>query len=149
MRKEIIALLLFCFTTTAGAGSIYKWVDENGVTHFGSEPKSGDASRVRLQGLNSVNGTPTAKHKTGRTTEPKPAPEIVMYGASWCAICARARNYFKANGVQYTEYDIEKNPSAKSEYDRLNGSGVPLFQVGGKTVRGFSMSRFDRLLALR
>lgn len=146
MRKELFILLFLGFSTSANARAIYKWVDENGVTHFGPEPQSSNASRVRLQQLNSIIATPTAAPATSKM---KPAPEIVMYGASWCDICKKARNYFKANGIRYTEYDIEKDSKAKRDYDKLNGSGIPLFQVDGNTVRGFSHKRFDKLLALK
>lgn len=149
MRQEVFALLLLGFASSLNAAAIYKWVDENGITHFGPEPQSSNASRIRLQGLNSFAGTPTTKDTSTTATKATPPPEIVMYGASWCGICKKARNYFNANNVRYTEYDIEKNTKAKREYDKLNGSGVPLFQVDGQTVRGFSHKRFDKLLAFQ
>ena len=32
------ALVLFCITSVCHAGKIYKWVDENGVTQYGTQP---------------------------------------------------------------------------------------------------------------
>ncbi len=42
MRRLITtASLLFLFSSLALAAPIYKWVDAQGITHFGSEPPSG------------------------------------------------------------------------------------------------------------
>lgn len=42
MRRMMIATsLLLAMSTTAMAGQIYKWVDAQGVTHFGAQPPYG------------------------------------------------------------------------------------------------------------
>lgn len=73
---------------------------------------------------------------------------VVMYATQWCGYCKKARQYFKDKGIVYTEYDIDSSRSAKREYDRLGGSGVPLIIVDGHTMRGFSAKHFDQLYKL-
>ncbi len=70
---------------------------------------------------------------------------IVMYATSWCGYCRKARNYFHANGIQYTEHDIESDDEAKRRFDLLGGKGVPLILVGGTRMQGFSEARFNSL----
>ncbi|OUS27394.1 hypothetical protein A9Q99_15470 [Gammaproteobacteria bacterium 45_16_T64] len=70
---------------------------------------------------------------------------VVMYSTSWCGYCAKARSYFNSKGIKFRDLDIEKNRNAKNAYDKLNGSGVPLIVVGGKVIRGFNRTKFERL----
>ena len=43
-----LALGLFC-SSMASAGSVYWYVDDNGVTHFGSEPEDGGVSSGQME----------------------------------------------------------------------------------------------------
>lgn len=75
------------------------------------------------------------------------AGPVVMYATSWCPYCAKARAYFGRKGIAYTEYDVEKSPTANAEFRRLGGRGVPLILVGREKMSGFSEAGFDALLA--
>ncbi len=44
MRTWIAALLLVLLALPAGAEKVYKWVDEDGVVHFGAEPPRGQSA---------------------------------------------------------------------------------------------------------
>ncbi len=66
-----------------------------------------------------------------------------MYSTSWCGYCRRAREYFRAAGIPFSEHDIEASARARRAYNRLGG-GVPLLKVGGRTMNGFSVERFER-----
>lgn len=71
------------------------------------------------------------------------AVPVVMYATSWCPYCAKARAYFKANGIAFTEYDVEKSPAAKAEFQRLHGHVVPLILVGRERIDGFNELSFE------
>lgn len=43
--------------------------------------------------------------------------------------------------MPYTEYDIEKNPEGRRQYDALNGRGVPVLKVGDEVLYGFNRER--------
>jgi glutaredoxin len=73
-----------------------------------------------------------------------------MYSTSWCGYCARARTYFKQNNIPFTERDIEKSAKAQKIFnDKYGGGGVPLLVYSGKTMRGFTVSRFDAFYSRR
>lgn len=67
-------------------------------------------------------------------------PEVVLYATSWCGYCAATRDFFEANGIAYTEHDIETSAGVEG-YRKLNGVGVPLIVIGDDTVlRGYNPS---------
>ena len=37
---------------------------------------------------------------------------ITMYAADWCPHCRRAREWFRASGIRYTDRDVERNAAA-------------------------------------
>ena len=76
-------------------------------------------------------------------------PRVVMYGTSWCPYCKKARLFFKSNGIDYVEYDIEKNDLAKRMYDLLGGNGVPLILVDDMKLQGFNVQKFMALYSRR
>lgn len=149
--KFVFLLLPFMvLSTNSGAAKIYKWVDENGVTHFSEKPVSRSANRVQLESLNGYVPAPEGLPGESASAPAQSTPKIIMYGTAWCGFCKKARNYFRAKGVSYTEFDIEKSQKARREYKKMGGTGsVPLFTVDDTTIRGFSASRFEKLLAER
>ena len=73
--------------------------------------------------------------------------EVVMYGTAWCGYCAKTRQYFAANGVRYTEHDIETSDEGRRGYEALNGRGIPLVVIDGTVLQGFNPQNMDALLA--
>lgn len=64
-------------------------------------------------------------------------PEVVLYATEWCGYCAAAREFFSANGIQFTELDIEKSTAGHEGHRKLGGNGVPLVVVGDKVIHGY------------
>ena len=71
-------------------------------------------------------------------------PRVVMYATAWCGYCKKARQYFTDNGIEFVEYDIEKDRAAKRDYDTLLGSGTPLLYQGYTRVVGFDQRRIEK-----
>lgn len=65
-------------------------------------------------------------------------PEVTLYATEWCGYCAATRQLFEANGIAYTELDIEKTSAGYEGHKKLNGNGVPLIVIGDKVIRGYS-----------
>lgn len=81
---------------------------------------------------------------TGTQIEAQPA--VTLYATEWCGYCAATRQFFAANGIQYTELDIEKSSEAAEDHRRLGGNGVPLIVVGDDIVNGYNEARLHQLL---
>jgi glutaredoxin len=73
-------------------------------------------------------------------------PEVVLYATDWCGYCATTREFFSANGIRYTELDIEKSSTALEGHRRLGGNGVPLVVVGDNLVHGYNEAELRSLL---
>jgi len=129
---------------SAAFAQAYKWVDENGVTHFSdANPGTGHVETVHPGHINSID---SVSYDWVRKPEVAAARgKVVMYGTSWCKYCAKARKYFHEQGIRYTDYDIEKNQAAKKRYDEIGGRGVPVILVGKRRMNGFSESGFQQI----
>jgi glutaredoxin len=64
---------------------------------------------------------------------------IVMYSTSWCPSCTKAREYMNAQGIAFTEHDVDKSESAKLIMHRLNPKhSIPTIDIDGAVLVGFS-----------
>ncbi|HSC88419.1 MAG TPA: glutaredoxin domain-containing protein [Polyangiaceae bacterium] len=92
---------------------------------------------------------------------PAPAPadgataasvDVTIYGADWCKPCHMAEAYLKKAGARVVKKDIEEDPSAaiemraKLQAAGLGGAGIPVIDVGGTLLVGFSESAIDAAL---
>lgn len=133
-------ILVLCLIAGAASAQIYTWTDESGQVHFSDVPdRAYDTEAVTVE----INGYERVTHPGNDAAGP--AGRVVMYATSWCPYCRKARNYFRNNGIPFTEYDIEKNAQARREYDALGARGVPVILVGKKRMNGFTAAGFEKL----
>ncbi len=140
MNKPFFIILLpFLMLAAASAASfaeIYKWTDASGKIHFGDKPPQQSAEKLEI---NTKHSEPVVYEQAFPNQK-----EVIMYGASWCGYCKKARQYFTTNNIAFTEYDVEKNGRAKREYDALGASGYPLILIGDQRMQGFSIAGFNQ-----
>lgn len=138
----------FLLVSAIANAEIYKWTDAAGRQHFSDKPPPAlDVEKVHLGPVNTFQGVSIVEDD-GMTRGAAPgwkSRKVVMYSASWCGVCQQAKRFFKERGIAFKERDIEKNRMARTEFDRLNGRGVPLILVGGKRMNGFSAQSFMKL----
>ena len=139
-------LIMFCLLLTTPLGvtaDMYKWVDERGNIHFTDKPPlhaNTEAVNFRINVYSAPDSEISIAKDRGKS-----AKKVIMYSAKWCGVCKRARDYFKANEIPFSEYDIETSRKGRSDYKRLSGRGVPIILVGSHRMNGFSASRFKKL----
>jgi glutaredoxin 3 len=67
---------------------------------------------------------------------------VVMYSASWCSWCTRARNLLRDKGVAFTEIDVDQVPGSREEMRARSGrTSVPQIFIGEHHVGGFDDAR--------
>jgi hypothetical protein len=72
--RIILFTLLSIVCTAAGAATVYKWVDENGVTHFSDQPHE-NAQKVQVAEPQTYSAPPrAAAPASSPRTAPPPAP---------------------------------------------------------------------------
>ncbi len=146
-------LPLTCLMSFSSLAEVHKWVDEHGNTHY-SDTKPEHIKTTEFKVKPHINSNPTSYQKRAASITPeaktskanpyKKKHKVVMYAASWCGYCKKARAFFRKHKIRYTEFDIEKNAAAKSRYEKFGGTGVPLIVSGSKKMQGFSEARFER-----
>ena len=146
----LLITTLLAFAIPTGQAEIYKWQDEQGRTHFGDTAPSTRNQQaveaVELRPINSYERVEISVIEANYADSPVlAAKRVVMYSTERCGYCKKARAYFEANKIAYTEHDIEKSQSARRAFDKMNGTGVPIILVGNKRMNGFSAARFARL----
>ncbi|HXR01095.1 MAG TPA: glutaredoxin family protein [Pseudomonas sp.] len=70
--------------------------------------------------------------------------QVTLYATDWCGYCKQTRRFLDSKGIPYTEFDIEKSAAGRKAYEALGGRGIPLIDVNGTLIRGFSP---DEILA--
>ena len=61
-----------------------------------------------------------------------------MFGTAWCPYCAKARALFNAQGVRFTEFDLERDGTAEAfQRDVMGLSGFPTIIIGNRVTQGF------------
>src|SRR5689334_10379600 len=75
MRAKTLTLLPLTLSLLSGvamAATVYKWVDEQGITHYSDQPHPG-GKEIDVQAKNLVSSSPSAASSTGASTAAKPA----------------------------------------------------------------------------
>jgi len=66
-------------------------------------------------------------------------PRIVLYSASFCAECERARRLLERRGLIFEEVDLGADPERCCELEALTGGrSVPQVLVDGSPIGGFA-----------
>ena len=138
----VLAILLFASVVQA---HMYRYTDSEGHVHYTDSPPS-STHVERIEGNISVYQAPGVASSSAQPTNSAKAQSVVIYSASWCGVCAKAKRYMQQHNIAYTDYDIETSAKGKRDYARMNGNGVPILMVGGKRMDGFSAGRLEAML---
>jgi len=93
-------------------------------------------------------------HKPIKTAEEKQDEDelvlegVVLFCNKWCPGCRRARMYFEENRIEYTEYDVTRNPAASRQVKEWTGGNLttPTFYINGDIVVDWKKDEVVRLL---
>jgi len=76
-------------------------------------------------------------------------PNIIIYSTPTCVYCNLAKNFFKANGVAYTDFNVATDLDKRKEMiDKTGQMGVPVIDVGGEIVVGFDEPKLRSTLKI-
>ncbi len=153
---------LFCTITAVfvmaspASGQMYQYTDKHGNVVFSDRPPAGsDAKEKQLKDNVYYSAPERREERHSRRNAPPSQGEseeqlrrepdysrvdVILYKTSWCAPCKRAEAYILSLGANLTSYDIEKDKDKRDEMKKKSGgySGVPLIDIEGTILRGFS-----------
>lgn len=81
--------------------------------------------------------------------------KVAIYSTPTCHFCRAVKDFFKASGVAYEEYDVAADLARRQEmFDKSNQMGVPVITVSEpdgsneEFVIGYDEPRLSSLLGL-
>lgn len=74
---------------------------------------------------------------------------VVIYSTPTCTYCKAAKEFFTANGVEYTEYDVAADEVKRNELVEKSGQmGVPVITIDETVIVGFDEAKIKETLGL-
>jgi len=72
---------------------------------------------------------------------------VTIYTTPTCSYCTMAKNWFKENGIKYTEYNVARDLRKADEMVKKSGQmGVPVLDVNGRIIVGFDKPKIESAL---
>jgi glutaredoxin-like YruB-family protein len=122
---------------------LYKWTDEYGRIHYTDKPPANEnVEKINIK-IKSYDGPAQVLNYAAAFNKD---PTVKIYSAKWCGVCKRAKKYMQERNIKFRELDIEKDSTAKREFRKLNGRGVPVILVGRQRMNGFSPAKLESML---
>jgi glutaredoxin-like YruB-family protein len=76
-------------------------------------------------------------------------PKVIVYSTPTCPYCQSAKEFLKANKVDYKEVDVSKDQDKAQEMIEKSGQmGVPVLDIGGTIIVGFDKEAIKKALKL-
>ena len=74
---------------------------------------------------------------------------VTIYSTPTCHFCGMAKEFFKANNIQYTEHDVASDIAQRKEMIEKSGQmGVPVLDINGTIIVGFDEPAIRKALKL-
>ena len=74
---------------------------------------------------------------------------VTIYSTPTCHYCNMAKEYFDANGVKYTNFDVSVDQDKRKEMMEKSGQlGVPVILIDQDLVIGFNRPKLAKLLGI-
>lgn len=76
-------------------------------------------------------------------------PHVTIYSTPTCHFCHAAKDFFTANNVAFTDYNVGTDLEKRKEMIEKSGQmGVPVIAVGKDLLVGFDEPKLRELLAI-
>jgi glutaredoxin len=168
-KKMFLVILIQILAFGISSAEIYKWVDENGVTHYSDSPTQipAEFAEDEIEEVLSAESTPadtpqlpdeTQKNTRSPDSSNKPdetqedavalnRANVEIYETSWCGYCNQAKKFFRSRGIDFVTYDIEKDEQAARRMRSLtNLQAVPFVVINGQGISGYSVAAYEQAL---
>jgi glutaredoxin-like YruB-family protein len=166
-RLPVVCCALILICAASSSAQIYKWVDDKGVAHFSDSPPLNSSEAIEDQEAASSdsdlpgNSPPAAESQNAaldpdffdilkedpEASEALEEPSVEIYTTSWCVYCKKAKQFFRSKGIEFVEYDIEKDKNAARRMMALTSkAGVPFVVINGQGIQGYSAEAYQAAL---
>jgi glutaredoxin len=171
MKTKKIVLVIFIYILALGVSSaeIYTWVDENGITHYSDSPTEDIPGATEDDEIQSADPAPADTPQLPDETQKgavdsdifdildetqdqeeevaADTPTVEIYETSWCGYCKKAKDFFRARGIDFVTYDIDQDQQARSRMQSLTSRmAVPFVVINGEGIPGYSVAAYEQAL---
>jgi glutaredoxin 3 len=74
---------------------------------------------------------------------------VTIYSTPVCHYCHLAKDFFAANNIAFTEYDVASDLEKRKEMVDMTGQmGVPVIRIGDDVIVGFDEAKVKELLGV-
>ncbi len=74
---------------------------------------------------------------------------VTIYSTDTCHFCHQAKDYFTANKIAFTDYNVGTDLAKRKEMvDLSKQMGVPVIKIDDTIVVGFNQVKIDGLLGM-
>ena len=75
---------------------------------------------------------------------------VTIYSTPTCVYCNMAKNFFKANNVEFAEHNVASDLEKRKEMiDKTGQMGVPVIEAAGEVIVGFDEGRLRTILNIK
>ncbi|MBD7912681.1 MULTISPECIES: glutaredoxin family protein [Clostridium] len=73
---------------------------------------------------------------------------VKVYTTNSCPWCVKAKNYLKSKNIEFEEFNVGENMSAREEMlKKSKQMGVPVLDINGTVIIGFDKPAIDTALS--
>lgn len=106
-------------------------------------PEGAPTYAVMTTGGPAFHVTPATRARIDRWSTEK----VVLFGATWCSLCAAERKAFQERGIRYFEVDVDRDPEAmRFMVEVLGAPAVPATVFGTRFMPGYNAEEFQQIL---
>ena len=74
---------------------------------------------------------------------------VTIYSTPSCHFCHAAKDFFTANNIAFTDYNVGADPDKRVEMVEMTGQlGVPVIRIDDDVVVGFDQGKVKELLGI-
>lgn len=75
--------------------------------------------------------------------------KVIIYSTPTCHFCHMAKEFFKKNDIEFTDYNVAEDAVKRTEMlERSGQMGVPVIFIGREMIIGFNEKRLKDLLGV-
>ncbi|MEW5758897.1 MAG: glutaredoxin domain-containing protein [Candidatus Omnitrophota bacterium] len=75
--------------------------------------------------------------------------KVAIYSTPTCPYCVRAKQFFKENNIEFSDFDVSVDQLKAQEMIEKSGQmGVPVIDIEGEIVVGFDKERIKTILGI-
>ena len=96
------------------------------------------AAEIMLANANTGSNTRNVGHQREE--------DVILYSATWCGYCTKARAHLDGEGIQYELRDVDNDAVARELREKTGRGGVPVLDFSGEILRGYSSPAYDKAI---